>query len=261
MRMFRILALLQYDFLVFKISKWRIIDTFYIPAASLFLWGFFLTYAREFALQAAFILLIVQVFISFVYLSQSGVSVQLMDDIWSRSLREMLTSPIRISEYLIARSLFSGGRAFVSFFLLLVGAGFLFAFDLAFSALGLWLLVGGLSLVASIGLGIFICSMILRLGAEYGFLSWAAIEFFIVLSAPFYPLSIFPLPLQYVAAAMPYTWTFEVVKTFIATGVVDMELLWRAVLVSVAYVAVSFPVFQYTYQNSRAKGRLIRLWG
>src|SRR3989338_9571844 len=53
-----------------------------------------------------------------------------------------------------------------------------------------------LSLISSIALSVLVTSMIIVLGREYGFLSWSALHVFILFSAPFYPVSIFPGFLQ-----------------------------------------------------------------
>lgn len=206
-------------------------------------------------------LLAAQVFISFAYLSQSGVSVQMMDDVWSRSLREILITPIKVWEYLAARSIFSAVRGFASFLLLLAGAALIFGFSPALTAFGLWVFLGVLTVTASLGVGILICAFILRLGAEYGFLAWAAVEFFIFLSAPFYPIDILPIPLNYIAYIMPYTWIFESIKIFLTTEALGFDYILRAILASLVYLLAAFPIFQHTYEKARERGRLIRLWG
>lgn len=257
----RIIALISYDFSLIKGSKWRQVESFYFPITSLIIWGLFTIYVREFALQAGLIILVVQIFWNFSYLSQSTVSSQIMEDIWSRSLREILTTPLKPYEFLIARCITSILRSFLTLFVILIGAYFLFNIDFIVSNFSFVFSLAVLSMLSSIGLGIIVSSLVLKFGAEYGFLSWTFLQLFMVLSAPFYPMTIFPEPLLTVAKLMPYTWIFESIKNFINTNTVNFSFLLHALIVSLGYFIISFPLFFYTFEKAREKGRLIRLWG
>src|SRR3989338_1943722 len=103
----RIFALVEYDFTMIRRDRHRWSQMIYFPLATLLALGFFAIYAKSFAFQAAFTILIIQIFWQFSFLAQSTVSTQVMEDIWSRSLRELLSTPLKVSEFLIARSITS----------------------------------------------------------------------------------------------------------------------------------------------------------
>lgn len=256
----RIWALLMYDFNVINGSRWRQVETFYYPITSLIVWGLFAVYVQSYALEAALTILVVQIFWNFSYLSQSTVSSQMMEDIWSGSLKELLNTPLRPYEFLIARCIVSALRSFLTFAILMIGAYFFLNLSFIATNFTFVLILAVLSLFSSMGLGILVSAMVIRAGAEYGFLSWTVMEIFIVLSAPFYPMTIFPEPILSVSKAMPYTWIFESIKSFLASNQPNQQTLIYATIVSVIYFIMSFPIFLYVYESARRRGKLIRLW-
>ena len=100
-------------------------ETFYFPLATLVLWGFFLIYARPFALQIGMIILTIQVFWVMASLSQTTISLQMMDDIWTRSLRELLISPLTPIEFLTGRILLAITRATLIITVLITASHFI----------------------------------------------------------------------------------------------------------------------------------------
>ena len=80
----RVYALITYDFTINFESKWHLVEMFYFPITSLVLWGLFAKYAggeAGFAEEAAYAILIVQIFWSFSSLSQSTITSHMMEDI------------------------------------------------------------------------------------------------------------------------------------------------------------------------------------
>jgi len=255
----RIWALVEYDFTMIKKDKHRWSQMIYFPLATLLAWGFFSIYAASFAFQAAFIILIIQIFWQFSFLSQSTVSTQVMEDIWSRSLRELLSTPITVSEFLVARSITSTARSLFSLFIMFIVADLFFHANFFQNFLTMFPLAI-YALVASIGFGIIVISVILRFGQGLNFLAWSVTTGIMFLSAPFFPLSILPQALQYVAYFIPYTWIFQAVKEFVAAGSISFTTSMLAFASSAIYFVASFPLFFYTFEKARERGRLIRLW-
>src|SRR5437016_1946043 len=102
MNLNRILALLKRDNTIMNRSKWRIVEWLYFPLSSLFIWGFFSIFAREFAAQIAFMVLIIQIYFEFAQLAQATANQQMMEDVWSGTFRELMLTPITSIEYLLS---------------------------------------------------------------------------------------------------------------------------------------------------------------
>ena len=118
-----------------------------------------------------------------------------------------------------------------------------------------------LTLVASLALAVIVAGLILSTGREYGFLSWTAIEAFILLSAPFYPTAIFPGIVQPVTWIMPFTNIFEGVRLLVTSGIVDPRFLINGAIVSFGYLILSFPFYLIMFKRARKNGNLVRMGG
>jgi ABC-2 type transport system permease protein len=160
----------------------------------------------------------------------------------------------------IARCFTAVWRSAIVFVLLMFGGYYLFDIGFMFSQIGFALTLAVLTMVVSMGVGILISALIVHLGVGYGFLSWSLLTLFMLLSAPFFPMTVFPEPVLSISKIMPYTWIFESVRNFIASGSIDSGMLENAAILSVAYFSASFPVFSFVFRKAKEKGRLIRLW-
>ena len=255
----RILALLQYDFAILRKNKHRLMEMIYFPIVSVIAWGFFVVYAQQFAFQAAIAILVVQIFWQFAYLSQSSVSMTVMEDIWSRTLRELLSTPLTTTEFLLARIIFSLIRSFFALFVLFAVAYFVFNFNF-FATLVPLLILATLAALGSMGIAILVVSVILRYGTTLSFLSWSIVTGIMFLAAPFFPLSVLPQPLLAVAYGIPYTGIFEPIKKLAVTNSLTFADYLPAIISNLFYFVISFPIFFYVFEKAREKGRLIRLW-
>src|SRR3989338_7527330 len=101
--------------------------------------------------------------------------------------------------------------------------------------------------------------LILMLGRDYSFLSFYALGILILLSAPMFPIELFPGPVQAVSSVMPYTYVFEGIRTLITAGSVQTIIMIKGLVISTAYLAASIPFFFYAFQYARRKGNLVRM--
>ena len=257
MRASRIKAMMYRDFIIFRNVKWKFVQFLYFPIATVLIWGLFAVFVKDLAAEAGLMVLVINVFWQFANLAQSNINTQMMEDIWSGSFKPVLVSGVTEMEYIVSRILSCSITASVVVALmLLIGTPFgLGAYYSNWAVFG-YLIV--LSLISSIALSILVTAMIIMLGREYGFLSWSALHVFILFSAPFYPVSIFPGFLQQVAWLMPFTSIFEAVRG-LTTGNIEAGLLISGGIISFGYLIASFPIYLWVFRKARKKGWLVRL--
>lgn len=259
MKFHKITALIYYDMLIFRNSKWKLAEFVYFPVTTIVIWGLFSIFVREQALQAGLMVLMVNIFWNFAYLAQSQVNMQMNDDSWSGSLKQILATGISEFEYLAARIL-SSVLLSILIMLLMLGISY-YGFGLAIisaKAAEIFAL-SALTLLASLALGILVAAMIIVAGREYSFLAWTALQAFVLLSAPFYPVSIFPAPLQALSWAMPFTGVFEATRGLVSAGAVSSGLLMSALVTIVFYLALSVAAYRHVFRRARKTGGLVRL--
>ena len=259
MKLHKVLALMYHDALVFSRAKWRIMEMFYFPITTIIIWGLFSVYVKSFALEAGLIVLALNIFWNFAVVAQSNTNMQMMDDSWSGSIKQMFVSGIREAEYLFARVLFTVVISLLLLAILLLISFYVFDFRMIFSRFDITAALALSTLIASVAMSVLIAALIINTGKEYGFLSWTLLQVFVLLSAPFYPVTIFPPLLQLVSRAMPYTATFENARSFVLTGSINSGLLIEGFIISVAYLAVAVPIYFYAFRRARKTGYILRL--
>lgn len=258
MKFYKIFALMYADFLLVKNSKWRIMEYLYFPITTVVIYGLFSLFVSSYAAEAGLIVFIVNIMWSFALIAQTHINMSMNEDSWSGSLKQIIITGISDFEYLTAR-IFSS-MIISAVVLLLLAATAVYAFNLAiiwqqwqtFSILFLS------TLIASLALSVFVAGAMIALGREYNFLAWTAMQIFILLSAPFYPVSIFPDFIKPLVLIMPYTHIFEATRATIA-GAGSIVVALPGLYAAIIYFAVSLPFYKYVFATARKKGWLVRL--
>lgn len=250
----RIRALVFRDLLVIRRSKWRIVEIFYFPITTIIIWGLFALYSKSLQLEVGLFVLMVNVFWNFALIGQSTVNMQMMEDSWSGSLKQLFLSGISGVEYIVARMITSGIVSVIVLVLLLsISSLFIGSFPQPISAVAI---ISGLTLITSLSMAVLISSLILILGRGYGFLAWTALQAFVLLSAPFFPKEIFPGLLRYVSEVMPYTHIFEAARNLSAGNPI---FFGKAIIVAAVYSVVVWPIYIYFFRLAKKNGKLVRL--
>lgn len=259
MKMYKIAALIYYDMLVFKNSRWKIAEFVYFPITTIIIWGLFSVFVKDMAVEAGLVVLVVNIFWNFAYLAQSSVNMQMNDDTWSGSLKQILITGITEFEYLTARMVFAIIIS-IGIMLLMLGISYyIFGLSLVITNAVEILALSALTLFASLALAILLAAMIIAAGREYSFLAWSALQAFILLSAPFYPVSIFPESVQVVSRLMPFTSIFEATRSLVSAGTISHSLLIEGLIVNIFYAGFSLAAYKYVFYRARKTGGLVRL--
>jgi ABC-2 type transport system permease protein len=247
------------DMKIFTRSKWRFVQFFYFPVTTVIIWGLFAIFARSFSPEAGLMVLAVNIFWSFSYLAQSTTNMQINEDHWSGSFRQVMSSGFTEFEYIFARIITS---SLVSVLIMLVMLSISMLFGLTMLAEHGWLVfvLSSISLLGSVALSIIVAALILLFGREYSFLAWTILQVFILLSAPLYPLEILPDALKYIALVMPFTNIFAGVRELISTGGISPSLLANGFGVALVYLAVSIPLYYYSFRRAQMNGMLARMY-
>ena len=258
MKWHKIFALLYRDMLIFSRVKWRLAETFYFPITTIIIWGFFAIYMRSFAVEAGLMVLALNIFWNFAYIAQSNTNMQMMDDTWSGSLKQIFFTGIQEFEYLFARIIFS---IIISLVVLiaLITISLLFGLSVIATNLGIISLLMFGTLLSSVAMSVLIASILISMGKEYGFLAWTLLQLFILLSAPFFSVDVFPGPIKAISAVMPYTAIFENARNLVLDGVINYGLLVKGMGISLAYLLLSLPLYKFAFYRARKTGYLVKI--
>ncbi|MBM3888636.1 MAG: ABC transporter permease [Verrucomicrobia bacterium] len=262
MSLHRILALLLRYLLLYRQSWTRVMEIFFWPVMDLLVWGFLTMYllkAGNSSVPALITFLIgAMIFWDLLYRAQQGVTLSFLEDVWSRNLLNIFVAPVTISEFLAATLVLGCLKVLVNGLVLAALAWLFYAFDIF--QLGFALIPFVLSLLLmGWAMGIVTVALIMRLGHAAEALAWAIPFFIQPLSAVFYPVSVLPVWLHWIAWSLPSTYVFEGMRETLRTGHAPWPMLWWSLALNLVYLAAAAWVFRRLFATVRAKGLLGKL--
>jgi ABC-2 type transport system permease protein len=231
------------------------------PVMDLLIWGYVTLYIRQVAGLVGHIAVFfvgAMIFWDIHYRVQQGVTLSLMEEVWTRNIINVLISPLRLWEWVAATCLYSLMKVAGVVLVLGVLAQVLYAFRL--TSVG-WVAVplAAQLLVFGWAIGIVTAGLLLRFGYAAEMLIWAIPFLIQPFSAVFYPVSVLPAPAQAVSRILPTTYVFEGLRMVLQQGRLEPSYLVWATALNLVYVAVGAAVFIRLFRAAQASGRLSRL--
>jgi ABC-2 type transport system permease protein len=243
-------------------SSWpRLLEIVYWPAVQMTMWGFL---QLGFARQAGAVAFTVSTFLAafllwdILFRGQLGFSMSFLEEMWSRNLPNLMISPLRSYEFVMALIVMGTVRMAIG----LIPVTFL---AIAFFGFNFWSL--GLALAAffanllftSWSVGMLCSGLVLRQGMGAEGLTWSLMFIFLPLTCVYYPVSILPQWLQAIAWALPPTAVFEGMRALVLDHVFRADLMLWALTLNAAWLAVASIAYTYLLNSARRVGSLIQV--
>ncbi|MDP3882271.1 MAG: ABC transporter permease [Nanoarchaeota archaeon] len=261
MKWHRINALLMRHLYLYRRSLPRIMDIFYWPVMELLLWGFLSLYLARLEIanfNAVTFLLGGIIFWDLLSQSQRVVSVAFLEEVWERNLLNLFVTPLKMKEFLASTVILGLVRIFVVS-IIMAGLAFLF-YSFNIFTFGLFLIpfMANLLLFGWI-LGLLTTAIILRYGSSAQVLAFGLIFLLQPFSAVFYPVSILPQGVQYVANILPSTHVFEGMRAVINTGTLPLNHFLWAVVLNLLFLGLILVYFYRMFAWVKRSGKLMKL--
>src|SRR5712672_978668 len=250
---------LRYWYLL--ISSWpRLLELIYWPALQIITWGFLQNYIAQndsFFARAGGTLIGAVILWDILFRGQLGFSISFLEEMWARNLGNLMMSPLRPIEFLIALMVMSLIRLAIGV-IPMTGLAMIF-FDFNFYGIGLPLIAFFCNLIfTSWSLGIFVSGLVLRNGLGAESIVWTLMFGILPLACVYYPVSVLPTWLQAVAWALPPTYVFEGMRALLIDHVFRADLMVDALLINAVLFIVSFAIFLGLLNSARRAGSLIQ---
>ena len=258
----RISAVLLRQLYLHKRSLPRNLEIFFWPVMDLMVWGFLTVYIRQITqtdLSHTIVFLIgAMIFWDILYRAQQGISIPLMEELWTRNLTNLLVTPLRAWEWVGAMFLYGFLKIVVTVLFLCFIAFLLYHFNLGMFGLALVPFVFNL-LVFGWSVGIVTAGLLIWWGYSAEALIWGIPFFLQPVSAVFYPLDVLPQWLRAVGAMLPSTYIFEGMRAVIKTGQVSARILALSTALNAVYFTAAVCFFLAMMRLSQKHGRLAKL--
>jgi ABC-2 type transport system permease protein len=242
-------------------SSWpRILDLIYWPTVQMVMWGFLQLYIAQ---KAGFFARAGGTFIGAVLLwdilfrGQLGFSVSFLEEMWARNLGNILMSPLRQAEFIVALMIMSIVRLAVGLVPVSLLAIAFFGFNLYGLGLALAAFFANLMLT-SWAVGIFVSGLVLRNGLGAENLAWTIMFIFLPLTCVYYPVTTLPDFLQVLAWALPPTYVFEGMRALLVQHIFRADLMLEALTLNAVFFAAGVAAFVLLLRSARRQGSLMQ---
>ncbi len=243
-------------------SSWpRALELMYWPTLQMVIWGFmsqFLYVNSNYVFRAFGVLLAAVMLWDVLFRGQLGLSISFLEEMWARHLGHLFVTPLRPFEWVAALLSMSLVRVVIGVVPAALLAIVLYHYSIF--SLGLPLIAFFVVLLAmGWALGLAICGMILRHGMGAESLAWLAVFTLSPVSAVYYPVTILPHWLQYVAWALPSTYVFEGMRAVLFQHLFRGDYLATAALLDLILLALGSSVFFLALRGARRRGALLQM--
>lgn len=188
-----------------------------------------------------------------IYRGNYEVCVNLVDEFLDQNLANVVASPLKKREWIVA--MMTSGFIKIIFTLLFGALVGYFFFGVNVFSLGyaLYPLVF-LCLVSGWIIGFFGAGVVIYKGAKLQFLPWVVIMIAALFSSIFYPLSVLPHSLRYIAVALPMSYIFEGMRELFTYGHMSAYFWIASSILSFVYLAIAIKFFLFMFEKSRQRG-------
>lgn len=251
---------LRYSYLLR--SSWpRVLELAYWPTVQMILWGLinkFMVAQSAWVAQAAGLFIAAVLLWDVLFRAQLGVSVVFFEEMYSRNLGHLFTSPLRPSELVLALLTISLLRTLIGVGVAALLAVVLYRYSVFSMGLPLLAFFANL-LVMGWAIGLLVVAFVLRYGLGAESLAWAIIFAVAPVSGVYYPISNLPDWLQPVAWGLPSSSVFEGMRAVMIEQVFRVDLLLQAVALNAVYLAAGWGMFLHSFRVARERDLLLHV--
>jgi ABC-2 type transport system permease protein len=242
-------------------SSWpRLLELLYWPALQIVTWGFLQNYISQnagFFARAGGTLVGAVILWDILFRGQLGFSISFLEEMWARNLGNLMMSPLTPIEFLISLMVMSLIRLAIGVIPMTLLAMIFFDFNLY--GIGLPLIAFFCNLIfTSWSVGIFVSGLVLRNGLGAESIAWTLMFGLMPLACVYYPVTVLPHWLQYVAWTLPPTYVFEGMRALLSEHVFRTDLMMSALAINAVLFIASFAIFLALLRSARRHGSLIQ---
>jgi len=252
----RIWALVLRQIYLLRSSWPRILELIYWPTIQMVLWGLitsFLVNESSWIAQAGGVLIAGVLLWDILFRGQIGLTLAFLEEMYSRNLGHLFTSPLRPWEFIFSLMVISLLKTSIGITGAICFALLLYQFNIF--DLGLPIIAFFFCLIAmGWAIGLMISGLLIRFGLGAESLAWLAIFALAPISCIYYPLSILPDWIEPIAQLIPSTYIFEGMRSILIDNNFKTELLWRALILDGVYILVGIVVFLWFFRSARIRG-------
>jgi ABC-2 type transport system permease protein len=191
------------------------------------------------------------------FASNLALSTGFLEETWTRSLLNMMVTPLRETEYLIGTAVFGLSKVFIGMVFVSCTALLFYAFNV--TTIAVQLLPSAIILLfMGWVLALFVIGLVLRFGAGAEVLAWALAFLLWPLSGAFYAVGALPTILQPIARILPTTHAFAASRAVVAGDPLPWDEIAIAAVGSIVLAALALWWVRSRLEQFRQRGYITR---
>lgn len=234
----------------------QISDLFYWPLVDILLWGLTSIWIQRQQHEVPNLPLILMTGLIFWQVAWRGsidISVNLLQEFWTRNLVNLFSTPLKISEWVCGTILLCFCKLAVS-----IAFGSLMVYVLyslnVFTIGWAFLPFAALLLIFGWCLGFWASGLIIYWGHQVEMFAWMIPFLFAPFSAVFYPVEILPHWAQKISWCLPTTYVFEGMREILNGKPFPLSYFWTSLALNFVFAMLAIFFFQWMFKKSRVKG-------
>jgi ABC-2 type transport system permease protein len=260
MKTHRILAVIERHCYETRRNFDRVTDLVYWPVIDIIVWGFFTIYmTRSNHLQPGFVsfLLGATILWGMFFAFQRDMAVGFLDELWSRNLINLFSTPLTVWEYMTGLILVNVLKVMIGFAAASLIAWSAYSFNI-FPLLWKFLPFIANLVFFALALGIVITGMIFRYTTRIQGLAWSFAGLLQPVSCVFYPMAALPRFPRAIAWMLPTAHSFEGMRAILAGKGFSPLHFWWGVGLNLFYMAIGIGFFRWIFEAARRRGLLVK---
>jgi ABC-2 type transport system permease protein len=259
-RLHRIASMMRRHLYLMRSSWIRVFDLMYWPLLQMIIWGFintFLATQSSWVLRAGGLLIGAVLLWDVLVRGQFGMTLSLLEELWSRNFANLFVAPLRPAEYAVSLMGMSVIRSLIGVIPSALLAIPLFAysiFDLGLPLVAFYSVL----MMSGWAAGLLISAMLVRFGLAAESFAWASIFVLAPICGVYYPVATLPTWLQPVSWALPPTYVFEGMRAIMLEHRFRFDLLASALALNLLYVGLGLAAFVIAFRRARERGQLLQ---
>lgn len=262
----RVGAMVSRYLYLLRSSVARIADLLYWPALQMVTWGFLQNYlakssganSMDHAAMAAGTLIGAILLWDILLRGQIGFSITFLEEMWSRNVGNLLMSPLRPAEFVLALMTMSVLRLAVGLVPVSLLAIWFFGFNLWGMGLGFAFFFANL-IFTSWAIGLVVSGLILRHGMGAENVAWTVTFLLLPLCAVYYPVATLPPWLQTLSWMLPPTYVFEGMRHLLMQRALRGDLMIEALALNAVLFGAGVVAFVLLLKSARRAGSLLQM--
>jgi ABC-2 type transport system permease protein len=256
----RIRAVMRRHWIVLRRAPHRWFEISFWPVMDVLLWGslgaFVSQETPDSRAATPYLLAGIVLFWTFTQ-AQFSIALGVNEETWTRNILNVLTTPVREFEYVVAIALFGLLKLVLCLATLTLSTIVFFGFDL--SSVG-WSVIPIMVLLVINGwaLAMIVVGLVLRFGQSAEILIWGLNYVLMALSGVFFPADALPDGLRVAAAQLPMTKAFAALRTVLDGRPLPWDTLGASLIGSVVFLAGALAFATWLLHVFRRRGFVTR---